>query len=499
MDSNLEKVLQWQGTASELADEIKKLIQLFGLPEGPERLASKIGIWRSKKLFSHPKKEKYGFRQILEGLAIVILISKGWMLAEIGEVLPLFSSEELEQQILAEANGQESRWLQALQTTPLSLSKRSASALAVAEDAIVLLAQGIIRQYTKVLNQEIVRQEDSMPPELYRAMCKLGRLYIEEEKPDRAACVHTVLERARHPIENSEWGLDVLKREDFRFGQVRLIESVLRVPTADCAEIANVSGAFGEDNVIERRLYERLIEATEKLGPRRKHKAYTAVRELLGRRSLIGERQLLEYLNENNLTPLQGIINETFFDSVPDIWLIDSLAYRCGSCGTLMRRNATGKIQCPLRQCEYHSPSKAKVYQRIDPNDDRLLIAKPQILTYWTGPGIDELKIFDAAKELGLDAKLYPESDLCDIAINGRKIGIDVKSYTAPISLALKLNRSIGGLSNYSRRIVAVSDLLIKDNPDYLSILRSNLDKKGDPTTVEIMSVEKVIKLLNSL
>ncbi|MBO1348195.1 MAG: hypothetical protein EBE86_012755 [Hormoscilla sp. GUM202] len=339
--------------------------------------------------------------------------------------------------------------------------KMNHSPLALANDAIVLLAQGIMRQYTKVLNQEIVRQDDSLSLELYKAMCKLGRLYIEEGKPDRAACVHAVLERARDP--NYSWGLEVFERDDFPFRQARLIESELRVPTADCAEIAHSSGAFGEDNVIERRLYEQLLEATEKVGRRRKHKAYTAVRELLGRRSLIGERQLIDYLNENDLTPLQGIINEAFFDSVPEIWLIDSLAYSCEYCGTLLRRNATGKIQCPLRQCEGYEPSKVKEPKKIDPNDDRLLIAKPQILTYWTGPGIDELKIFDAAKQRGLDAKLYPESDLCDIAINDRQIGIDVKSYRDPVCLASKLNRGIGGLSNYRRRIIAVSDLLIKD------------------------------------
>ncbi len=37
-------------------------------------------------------------------------------------------------------------------------------------------------------------------------------------------------------------------------------------------------GAFGEDNVIEHRLHQRLREATERLGSRQ-HKAYTAVLE----------------------------------------------------------------------------------------------------------------------------------------------------------------------------------------------------------------------------
>lgn len=89
--------------------------------------------------------------------------------------------------------------------------------------------------------------------------------------------------------------------------------------------------------MIEHRLYTQLCEATERLGGRRQHKAYTALRQLFGRYSLIGERQLLDYLVENDLTPLQRMIVENFFNLVPDIWLVDGLAHRCAHCGTLMR------------------------------------------------------------------------------------------------------------------------------------------------------------------
>ncbi|MEH1939669.1 MAG: hypothetical protein V7L01_05520 [Nostoc sp.] len=89
--------------------------------------------------------------------------------------------------------------------------------------------------------------------------------------------------------------------------------------------------------MIEHHLYTQLCQATERLGGRRQHKAYTALRELFGRYSLIGERQLSDYLVENDLTPLQRMIVENFFNLVPDIWLVDGLAHRCAHCGTLMR------------------------------------------------------------------------------------------------------------------------------------------------------------------
>lgn len=493
-----EDLRQWQGTAEALSKEIKRQIDRLGLAVEPPKLRT-VRLWRSKKLLSQPKGKQFGVRQIMEGLATALLLKKGWTLAAIGQVLPKFPDAAMEQQILAEAENNDPTWMPALdKTLPLPTGHRQI--IDRAEDAIVLLAQGVLKQYARVLKQYTVRQDDKMPTELYKAMCKLGRLYIEQGLPDEAACIHTVLERSRYSFNSDVWKLEVFRQPDFRFSDVVLIEQDLRVPTSDCVEVALANGGFGEDNVIEHRLYQRLRESTEQLGSRRKHKAYRALRELVGRHSLIGERQLWDYLEENDLTPLQQMIIETFFDPIPDIWLIGGLAHRCAYCNTLMHPHPDSKRfpegRCPIHQC--NSRYQAKVSEKLDPSN-RLLIAKPQILTYWTGPGIDELEIFDAAQKQGLTTELYPESDLCDISINNRSIGIDAKSYRSPVSLALRLNRSIGGLIHYSRRIIAISDRLIEDNPSYLSTLRSTLDKKGDPATLDILSVSSTIELLGDI
>ncbi|MEH1837801.1 MAG: hypothetical protein V7L20_03295 [Nostoc sp.] len=497
-----EDVREWQGTAEALTKELKRQIKYLKISIESPALRT-IRSWRAKQLLSQPKGQEFGFRQILEGLATILLLKKGWTLAAIAQVLPSFGEDVLERQIIAEAQGQDPTWLPAISATSLPLPTGHRPAMDLAEDAVVLLAQGIIRQYERVLpGKQIVRQEDStLPPELYQAMCKLGRLYIEEGQSDRAACVHTVLDNARYPLAFDRWGLKIFNQSDFRFSNATIIDPDLRVPTSDCAEIANLSRGFGENNVIEHRLYTELCDATERLGGRRRHKAYTALRELFGRYSLIGQRQLFDHLVDNDLTPLQGIIIEKFFDLVPDIWLIDGLAHRCAYCGTLMRPHPNNNLfaqgRCPIRQCIGHE--LPKVSETLDPNKDILRIAKPQILMYWTGPAIDELAIFDIAGQNKLNTELYPESDLCDIAINERAIGIDAKSYTSPVTLALRLNRSIGGLIYYHRRILAVSDRLIEDNPSYISTLKSTLDKKGDPTSLEIMSVSSVIEFLKKM
>ncbi|WP_250123162.1 hypothetical protein [Chroococcidiopsis sp. CCMEE 29] len=498
---HFEDIRQWQGTADTFTLVMqRKVKQLSLLIEAPSLRT--VRLWRSKQLLSQPKGQNFGFRQILEGLATALLLKKGWTLAAIAEILPAFENMTLEQQIIAEANGKNSAWLGAVDTPQLLLSQEYHQESAIAEEAIILLAQGILRQYDRILDRrEIVRQDDGLPPELQSAICKLGRLYIESGQCDRAACVHDVLDRARSSLNDEKWGLEIFRQSSFRFSKVILIDPDLRVPTSDCSVVANVSGAFGEDNVIEHRLHALNCDATERLGVPRQHAAYTALRELFGRRSLIGERELLDYLRDNRLTPLQGTILEAFFDPVPDIWLIAGLAHRCAYCGTLLRPHPDQKRypegRCPIRQCNSKYP--AKISERLDPKAEQLLIAKPQILTYWSGPAIDELAIFDEAKRFGLSAELYPESDLCDISIDEYAIGIDAKSYSSPVSLALRLNHSIGGLIHYRRRIIAVNDELVADNPSYLSTLRSLLDKKGDPATLEILPVSSVIQSLRSI
>jgi DNA-binding transcriptional MerR regulator len=495
---NFDLMRQWRGTAEALTNELKRQIMQFGLSVEPPALRT-VRSWRTKQLLSQPKGQVFGFRQILEGLAITLLLKKGWTLAAIAQVLPSFPDSELEKQIISEADNQDPSWSPMTQVNSVSLLAGHRQMVDLAKDAVILLAQGILRQYDRVLNGEVVRQNDSMPPELYRAMCKLGRLYIEEGKSDRAACVHTVLDMARYSLDDyQKWELEVFRQADFTYGSVNLIDWDLRVPTSDCAQLAIKSG-YGEDNVIQDRLYQQLKEATERLGSRSQDKAYTAVRQLIGRRSLIDKNELYDYLVEHNLTPIQSTIFD-FFDPVPDLWLINGKAHRCAHCGTLMRpdpnRNRFPDGRCPLREC--NSRYEAKVSEKLDIADE-LLIAKPQILTYWTSPAIDELAIFDLAKEKGLNVELYPESDSCDVAINGRKIGIDAKSYNSPVTLALRLNRSIGGLVYYHRRIIAVSDRVIETQPNYISILQSTLDRQGDPATLEILTVSQVIELLRGM
>jgi len=340
-----------------------------------------------------------------------------------------------------------------------------------------------------------VRQDDAVPHELHKAMTRIGRLYIEEGLEDRAACVHDVLARACRPLGDEAWAVPAFRAENFRFAAAVLVEPELRVPTVDCVEIAALPGGSGEDNVVESRLHRHLRESCERLG-RRRHEAYSAVREFLVRNSLVDHKALMAHLDGRGISALEQLVVREFYEAVPDAWLIKGTAHRCVHCGGLLRPHPDKREFpdgfCLVRQCAAkRRPTVGKV---LDPARTHLLVALPQILAYWTGPGIDEVALYDAAMRHGLPAEIYPESDLCDVSIGGRAVGIDAKSYSSPVSLALRLNRGIGGLINYRRRIVAVGDEILGRNPDYIRTLRENLDDKGDTSTVEIMGVSDVIE-----
>lgn len=209
----------------------------------------------------------------------------------------------------------------------------------------------------------------------------------------------------------------------------------------------------------------------------------------------------MAHLDGRGLSALEQLVVEEFYETVPDAWLITGMAHRCAHCGGLLRPHPDKRGFpdgfCPIRHCA--AKRRPTVGKALSPERAHLLVALPQILAYWTGPGLDEVALHDAAVRGGLPAEIYPESDLCDVSIGGRAVGIDAKSYSSPVSLALRLNRGIGGLINYRRRIVAVGDEMLGRNPDYIRILRENLDDKGDASTVEIMGVSNVVEAMKGM
>jgi DNA-binding transcriptional MerR regulator len=473
----------WKGTAGDLVAELRRLTS----PDFPTLAIPSIRtirLWRAKDALSDSGSRGFSGRQLLEAVAILFLQHRGWSLAAIADLLPQHQTPDIATRL---CDGLNADWTIG-ETSDTTKRRRAADDVEV---STILLAQGAIKLYDRILSgREIVRQDDALPTELHQAMCLLGRAYIEEGKSDQSGCIHDLLDRARRPL--NEWGLNAFSQAEFRFRDALLIDPDLRVPTQDAIALATSSGQ-GIDDIIENQLHTRLRETVDRLGPTR-NAAYTAVREFVARHSLASETQIRDWFESRRISAIQSIVDD-LYDRVPDCWLISGLANRCAWCRTLLRPHPDTRTypegKCPLRQCAAkHAP---RAGEKLSPS--RLHICRPQVLMYWVGPAIDELEIFDAAREAGLDAELYPEGDRCDISIGSDRIGIDVKCYNSPVSLALKLNKGIGGLIGYRERILAIPDAQ-GSRPGYLEALRASLEKQSDSSTLQIRTVGAIARSL---
>ena len=463
----------WKGTAEELVTLLHPMVDQFGLDQSALTLRN-VRYWRTSGLIQGKGSRSYGAREAWEVLGVLKLRAEGIKGPAIGKRLAELSDAELQDFVQI-----------------LPMSRHSSAAR---EMMTVLLAQGIVALYSAVdaSSDRIVRQDETVPRPLQEGMNLLGRLQLEAGQDERAANVHDVLHNCTTPLQ--EWHLSTLQEQDFEYRTTVLIDADLFVPTFDCLSLARKVGE-GADNVIEDDAFQALIETAQSTG-RDADRVYTKVREYVGAHSLTTLADLYAFANREGFTnTVLALMTDRFYQRVPEAWLIAGEACRCAHCHTLMRP-APGKAmgyRCPLSACRAEFPTPL-IDERYDPALTR--VVRPQLLAYWVNPAIDELRIYNKARDLGLVADLYPNKDACDVSI-GNRIGIDVKSYSNPITLAQRLSRSIGRLAKYEKKVLAVPDALVQDRRDYLSLLRSGLT--GEGKKLDVMKVSDVLKALEEL
>lgn len=487
--SDLERLRGWRGSAEDLARLLREYVPVLGLSAEPPSVRT-VRYWRSIGVIGRSEGRRFVEREALEALLTLVLRSRGASLAEIESTLKQYEVEGL-RNLLASTETSRSGGL-------LEQNRSKVRALERTRTAAVLLAQGVVRQYEFVGGEGgIVRQDDQVSAEMHDAMCLLGRLYIEQGAEDSAACLHDVLDRCRFPLDNEEWDLDAFRSPYFPYTGARLIESDLRVPTPECHEIARGNDGKGLDDVVENQLHDELRRALESSGVETAH-SYTAVRQFIGRRSLATLEELYGYSEEEELPgKLSRLLIERFYEAVPEGWLIEGRANRCAHCGTLLRPHPNvaeyPEGRCPLSACR--AVNRPEVSERL--SSDGAIVCRPQILSYWVNPAIDELRIYDAARAGGVPSDLYPGEDRCDVSL-GDGIGVDVKSYESPVSLAMRLNKKgVGGLVDYERRILAIPDF-IASRSSYLDTLRDALET-AEARSLEVMPVSGVLSLIKEL
>jgi hypothetical protein len=353
---------------------------------------------------------------------------------------------------------------------------------------IRLLAKGIVEMRRLVADGAIVRQ-DEMPAPLRSGLERLSRHCLLDGVEDFGANVHVLMALACKPI--GEWEVPCFS-EPFSHARAILIDSNLGVPTDDCVEIGNISS---EMDAYENIHHRRLREAVRSQG-KRANEVYTLVRERIIRHPVENQKELLKFLLDSGLTKIADVYRSWLRVIPMSAIHPDGKVRICAGCGGLLyptrdiSRFPNGS--CRVRACvEVASVSRVK---RVldDPNEWR--VAANDVLASWVGPGLPEIKLYDDLRSLGLKVELFPGQDATDVGIP-YELGIDVKSYSCPVTLGGRLTRSIGGLAEFDRRIIAVPDTKVARHRGYLDDLKRHYRGK---LSVEFLTVSQTVRNLSS-
>jgi REase associating with pPIWI_RE/pPIWI_RE three-gene island domain Y len=354
----------------------------------------------------------------------------------------------------------------------------------------ILLARGLLELHERVITDGgVVQQDADMPTGLRRALALLSGLCLREGAEDLGASLHVAMDQACEPF--SVWGVAAF-RAPFPFSDVALIDREVGMPTPDCRELAALGGS---ELAVQEDIHHTMLRATVQAFPiRQRERSYTSIREFIVRHPAVAYADRERFVVEGGLVAAARTI-ASFYRPVPMAALVDGVARLCGYCGSLLWPDrdiaAYPHGRCRIRQCRLAHPQSARGDEITNPSEWQLATAAA--LAYWVGPGLDEIRIYDALIAAGRDTVLYPAADAADVGVDGFEIGIDVKAYASPVVLAAKLSRSIGRFDSFRRRILAVPDDKLRLNTRYLEQLR---DVYSGAHRLEFMTASQAIGTL---
>lgn len=268
-----------------------------------------------------------------------------------------------------------------------------------------------------------------------KAMAMISRACLLHGLPDRGSEVHHLLRCCTLPL--GEWlGVPEVMAQGLEF--TKLIEGEDGIPTAEAEELAIDFGSITAG--LEEQLFMKFMEVLGRFPEAMANKYYTVVREMVVRHP-VGNADAIKYLSEELPYQVWVLLQQQFYEPVPEAWQINGAVKLCRACGNAMKQGRAGLV-CRTAACCAITPAT--------PGDDAkfsdLIRTTRGVHQYWIEPGLDEIRLFDTLTTMGLPAELYPFRDRVDIAVGD--IGMDLKAYASPEILGKKFNRSIGGLSH---------------------------------------------------
>jgi len=310
-----------------------------------------------------------------------------------------------------------------------------------------------------------------------KAMALVSRACLTLGLPDWGAEIHDLLWRCTQPF--GEW-LSVPEITEAGLESTCLIQAENGIPTAEAEELAR--GFSGLTAGIEEQLFLKFMEILARFPDERADEYYTAVRQFVVRHPVV----VVESLRNPEVdlpSQLWMLLQQQFFEPVPDSWQICGFVQLCSHCGNAMKQ---GKAALVCRTLSCVASNAATPGARIKASE--LLRASRGVRQYWIEPGLDEIRLHDALIKLGISVELYPFRDRVDLAVGD--IGMDLKSYASPETLGRRFKRSLGGLAHYPNKWIVIPDWLATGTPSYVARLISATDRKE----VHCLTVDQVIR-----
>ncbi|MEC3768776.1 restriction endonuclease-related protein [Cupriavidus sp. SS-3] len=365
-------------------------------------------------------------------------------------------------------------------------------ALALVHETVCLLAVGLVDHFQRARSGRLLVHDAELSPALLAAMSRMASLHVMFGMPVRSDGAHTIVAQCRHALRARDWGIPVFDAPGCRFHGIRLLDALTCLPTIECMDLARQAGS--EIDLDEQQAFAQLHSVCDQFGTRGSD-VYSTLREFITRHPISSAAEIRRFLSTRSLQ-LAAPFLAACYESVQPHHLVKGVVLRCATCGAPTGNSVVeGHVCCTVRQCSaFDVPVPFQSVRQVPIQD--ALIAKPHILVYWCGPGQDEIALYDtaAANPPGLVATLYPARDKCDVSLDNNAIGIDVKSHANPFLLADTLNRSVGGLDLFPKKIIAINDQALSRFPGYLEILRRECNR----TDIEFVAVSALRRKLRT-
>lgn len=302
-----------------------------------------------------------------------------------------------------------------------------------------------------------------------QAMAMVSRVLLRAGEQDHAAEIHELLSCCARPL--GDW-LPLAQVRDGGLSKTRLIDADEGVPTPEAVELAlSFSGyTAGFEEILFGVLKENLRKLPENIADLH----YTAIREFVIRHPLTDDETISDFAQKKGATRLPATLwtclRHQFYEPVPLAWGSGGRVNTCARCGNALNRLPAGAYRCRTQACSY---SRTLVRGEDRPQAGLLRVVRG-MRQFWIEPGVDELRLYDELRSSGLEPSLYPHQDRVDILVGN--VGIDLKAYSSPELLGMKLRKSIGGLAYYRRQFLVIPNWLTDMVPNYLDRLHAALE-----------------------